>query len=289
MKKDSWVFFETSVIFHKHKETKCDKITIDRLAMRGFTPRAQGEEACGITYEELIAASPGLLEVTRHMPAHIRQNFTVKRFAARSIIHQKDAVLQSFGIVCQGRHRVINEFENGNIFMIEKNSAISFIGEVTLLAGYNTSSVTIETITECLVMFISLADFEAWISQDNHFLRILAQSISRKLYSSSYSRGERQYYSVRYLVLKYLLAQTGEKLAKSGGSAVVRQTRQQMSEEIGITQKTLNRTVTSLREGGLLDIQKGKIAVSAAQHAKMEAAARQYVKQSKRGAQHEVE
>ncbi len=234
-------------------------------------------------FEELLRISPGLAELTVNMPEQLKTSFTLRRFAPNTIIHQKNTELTNFGIVCQGQHRVINEFENGNIFMIEKNSAISFIGEVTLLAGYTHSSVTIETITECLVMFISLAGFEAWISADNTFLRRVTQDISRKLYSASYSRGERQYYSVRYLVLRYLLEHAHAGLARGKQEVLIRQTRQQMAEEIGLTTKTLNRTLKELRESGLLDIQKGKVAISAGQGEQMEKAAGHYVRQSRRG------
>ena len=38
-----------------------------------------------------------------------------------------------FGIIAKGEHRVINEFQNGDIYMIEKNKPIDFVGEVTIL------------------------------------------------------------------------------------------------------------------------------------------------------------
>ena len=77
---------------------------------------------------------------------------------------------------------MINEFENGNVYMIEKNEAIDFIGEVTLLAGYSNSSVTIETLTECTILFITKKDCEKWFAQDSHFLRLVAKHVAYKLY-----------------------------------------------------------------------------------------------------------
>ena len=41
--------------------------------------------------------------------------------------------LEKFGIIAKGEHRVINEFQNGDIYMIEKNKPIDFVGEVTIL------------------------------------------------------------------------------------------------------------------------------------------------------------
>ena len=46
------------------------------------------------------------------------------------MLHYK---LEKFGIIAKGEHRVINEFQNGDIYMIEKNKPIDFVGEVTIL------------------------------------------------------------------------------------------------------------------------------------------------------------
>ena len=108
-----------------------------------------------MTLTELEAAAPALKEYTKNMPEDIRSRCTVRTHAAGSIIHQKNMELGYFGIVAQGENRVINEFENGNVFMIEKNEAIDFIGEVTILAEKPLTSVSIETLTECVVFMIS--------------------------------------------------------------------------------------------------------------------------------------
>lgn len=215
-----------------------------------------------MTYEQLVEQIPQLLPYTQNMPDRIKRSFTLRTYPAHTVIHHKDSVLTRFGIVCKGEHRVINEFENGNIFMVEKNRAISFVGEVTLLAGEKTSSVTIETLTECLVMTITLEDFEYWLEQDPGFLRLLCQSISKKLYHSTYNKGERQFYSASYLVMKYLARVAAESKQAGKGKVVIKRTRQQMSEELGMTVKTLNRTVSRLRDEGRLCIEKGKVALT---------------------------
>lgn len=126
-----------------------------------------------MTLEELIKAYPDVETYFRYMPEELKNRYTIRKFPPGTIIHQKDYPLDYFGIVCSGDHRVINEFENGNVFMIEKNEAIDFIGEVTILAEKPNTSVSIETLTECVVFMISRADFEMWISQDIHLLRLV--------------------------------------------------------------------------------------------------------------------
>ena len=83
--------------------------------------------------------------------------------------------------------------------MIERNDPIDFVGEVAILAGKPRTSVTLETTTECTVLYFSRKDFEDWISKDIHFLRLVSQKVAYKLYRSSYNRGSRLFYPPRHL------------------------------------------------------------------------------------------
>lgn len=73
--------------------------------------------------------------------------------------------LDYFGIVTIGSDRVINEFQNGNIYMIESNRCIDFIGEVTILAKMPKTSVTIEAVEDCLVFTTMSSDEFIFINQ----------------------------------------------------------------------------------------------------------------------------
>lgn len=236
-----------------------------------------------LTFEDLLRIAPDLGEVVRYMPEDLRHRCTIRIFPPRTVIHHKDSPLQSFGIVCRGEHRVINEFENGNIFMIEKNEAISFIGEVTLLAEQKLTSVTIETLTECLVCFFSIPDFERWVARDIHFLRQLSRQVALKLYRSSQNRGARLFYSAGYLLLKYLLDAARPEAMERDGRFVLKKTRQQISEETGMTVKTLDRTIARLKEAGLISTEKGKMTMTEEQYGRARAKADIYVRQGRMG------
>lgn len=73
-----------------------------------------------MTLEELIETYPEAETYFKNMPEELKTRYTIRKFPPGTIIHQKDYPLDYFGIVCSGDHRVINEFENGNVFMIEK-------------------------------------------------------------------------------------------------------------------------------------------------------------------------
>lgn len=219
-----------------------------------------------MTLEELIKRYPDAEPYLRGLPEGIRNRYTIRTFPPGYIIHQKQTRLDYFGIVCSGQHRVINEFENGNVFMIEKNDAVDFIGEVTILAEMEETSVTIETITECVVFMISRKDFEEWIRRDIEFLRLVSKKVAFKLYRSSYNQGAKLFYPPGFLLMEYLLKYGKEKDIHKYGMVTVKKTRQDIYEELGMTVKTINRTVQKLKDEGLISIQKGKITMTVEQY-----------------------
>lgn len=219
-----------------------------------------------MSLEELINEVPGLEEYFRHMPEELWNRYTIRVYPPGTIIHQKDFKLDNFGIIAKGEHRVINEFENGNVFMIEKNESIDFVGEVTILAGMEKTSVTIETLTETTVIYFSRKDFEDWISKDIDFLRLVSHKIAYKLYRSSYNRGARLFYPPNFILLDYVLKQAALLHIESRGSIIISKTRQELYEECGITVKTINRTIKKLKEDGVISLNKGKISMDLEQY-----------------------
>lgn len=220
------------------------------------------KEGTGMTLEELCARVPELNNYLKFMPQELNERYWINTYPEGTIIHQKDELLEYFGIVCEGSHRVINEFENGNVYMIERNDPIDFVGEVTILAEKERTSVTIETLTECTVLYFSRKDFENWIAHDIHFLRLVSRKVAYKLYRSSYNRGSKLFYPPQYLLLDYLVKYLNEVKKQSG---IIPKTRQQLYEEIGISVKTLNRTIQKLKVEELVSTVKGKLYLSTEQ------------------------
>lgn len=215
---------------------------------------------------ELIKQYPKAAVYLRHIPKRLETRLTVRTYPPGCIIHQKHYELDYFGIICCGEHRVINEFENGNVFMIEKNEPPDFIGEVTILAGMAETSVTLETITECVAVTMPRSDFEQWITEDIEFLRLVSQRIAFKLYRSSYNRGAKLFYPPNFLLLDYLIRYAKEEGISEKKRILVKKTRQQLYEELGITIKTINRTIHKLKDDGLVGIEKGKMTMDLEQY-----------------------
>lgn len=232
-----------------------------------------------MTFDEVLEKVPELKGYLINMPENLKSKFVVKIHPPGTIIHHQQSDLDVFGIVATGEHRVINIFENGNIFMIEKNEPIDFIGEVTIIAGMRQTSVTIETITESIIMYISRENFEEWIKKDIHFLYLVSQKVALKLYRSSSNRGAKLFYPPTFLLLDYLIQYAQRAEIKKGETLILKQTREELYEEVSISVKTLNRTISKLKQDEVISIIKGKIAISYDQYKLAKKMVKYYVKQ----------
>lgn len=220
-----------------------------------------------MNYKELLHTYPALHPYLDHMPAEIRSAFTLRALPPGFLIHQKDALLETVGILCEGTLKVVNEFDTGNAYMIEYDHAVDFIGDVALLAEKEKTSVTIETVTDCAVLLFSRPDFELWLAEDPYLLRLMAKRVACKLYNSSYNHGAELFYSSPRLLLEFLRRYAGEHPPDDQGTVRVADTRQELSEQLGMLPKTVDRTVKRLKEAGLISTSKGKICMNPAQRA----------------------
>ena len=182
------------------------------------------------------------------MPPDIKARSVIKVIPPGQIIHQKNYELDYFAFVCCGDHRAINEFENGNVYMIEKNEAIDFVGEVTILAGQERTSVTLVTIMECVLLQMPRKDFERWIKEGIALLYLIASKVAFKLYRSSSKTGATLFYPPNFLLLEYLVQYADKHMTGNKTSITVPFTRNQLEEELGITVRPEELTFVGLHD-----------------------------------------
>lgn len=212
--------------------------------------------------KKLIETYPNLQEYLQNMPEDIEKICSIKTLPPGKIIHQKNYELDYFAFICSGEHRVINEMANGNIYIIERNSPIDFVGEVTILAGLDKTSVTLETVTESTLLYIPRKEFEKWLLNDIDLLRLISKKVAFKLYRSSLENGTKLFYPPSFILLDFLIKYCNRHNIKECDGLTIPFTRQQLSEELGLNLKTLNRTLKKLKEEDLIGSQKGKLHIT---------------------------
>jgi len=86
------------------------------------------------------------------------------------------------------------------------------------------------------------------------------------------------------MLLRYILNKVDPQELEESGRAVLRKTRQQISEEIGMTVKTINRALTGFCENGWMSSLHGKITLNAEQYRTAQHEVKLLMRQSRNGA-----
>ncbi|MFD1671337.1 Crp/Fnr family transcriptional regulator [Agrilactobacillus yilanensis] len=210
----------------------------------------------------LETLNPEFKFFTQNMPDYVKQHYFIRQYQIGDIIHLKTETLNYLGILLSGKTRVINEFENGNVYMLETNNALDYIGEVTLLAKQNSTSVTIEAASACLVFCVPRKYAEQWIFSDVAILTKLAQQVAHKLYRRSLDIGMKLFYPAEFIFVDYLIKECAQNHISEIKTFKINKTRTFISEEIGMNIKTLNQVITNLKPKALFHLEKGKLVLT---------------------------
>ncbi|MBF1706506.1 MAG: Crp/Fnr family transcriptional regulator, partial [Selenomonas sp.] len=161
--------------------------------------------------------------------------------------------------------RIINEFASGDRYVFAIADPPTFLGEYEALAGTPYYAATCEAETVCDLLAISIDAFGAWLQHDAAAAFSVACMIARKSWPISDEYGQIKYLTVQSRLLAYLQKQ----LPPTDAAVRLPMRRQDIADAIGTSLKTVNRSVERLRAEGILSLDRGKIALSPDQCAKV--------------------
>ncbi len=158
--------------------------------------------------------------------------------------------MQKVYIVCKGSVIITSSNINGNEMGVVVVPEGASVGEMEAMMGLPHLVYSAKALTDCTLLEIPLGSFKRWIDVNHSFCKRLAMELSRKLYSSSVSTVHYQSWPAQTR-LKLFLIDCGE--------GKVLETREKLAEFCGVSTRTINRSVNSLKAEGYLDLVKRKI------------------------------
>ncbi|EJL24197.1 Crp/Fnr family transcriptional regulator [Brevibacillus sp. BC25] len=209
---------------------------------------------------QLIKKYEKLGSMLTEIPSEIRDRFIVRKFPRDTVICKKDEVIRHVYIICAGTMRIVNEFDNGNIYAFTDTEPYTWIGDTELLAGVHRYDCTVESVTDCTTLQMSREDFLTCFESSHVFAKELARTIANKVHHRSSKIGENIFYPVLYNMAS-LLIQLAQENAVDNKAAIILLKRQHMAERLGISIRSVNRAIKRLRENHYLSIAKGKIVI----------------------------
>ena len=126
------------------------------------------------------------------------------------------------------------------------------------------------------MLVIPVAPYMEWLRSDVEALYLRTRENMRRLISQTADARKYLFIEGRERLMMHLIRKYEQKqpLKKE---LELKESRDQLSEEIGFSVKTLNRNIKKLSETGLIDIRKGKIVISEEGYQQMKRHIGQYI------------
>lgn len=215
--------------------------------------------------EYLMEENTEFKNMMSYIADDIKNRFVIRKINANEILVEKDEEVKSLYLLYSGSMRIINEFDNGYIYSYADIGLLDIVGDIEVLSGNLKFASTVKSISDSILVSIGIDDFINMFENDHNFSKEVAKMLARKMYPSSYERGNFIYYSVEYSLTKLILQLVEEELQVDDISKIS-MNRVQMSEKLATSVRSVNRVVKNLRECGYITIVKGKISVNHSQY-----------------------
>lgn len=172
---------------------------------------------------------------------------------------EKDAPIEAIYILVEGEMQVINIFENGSMYKFASIKPYAFIGAFELLSGNQQYAATLITRCKCNLIKLEKEDFLRLIESDHTIALDVLTFISKAMFDQSYTSGEIKILPAHLMLTKYLIKQYE---TENRPVLILRQKRLEVAEHLGLSERTINRTILKLKQEGLINVTSGKVKIS---------------------------
>lgn len=194
------------------------------------------------------------------LPDELMFRCRLVNFQRGQMLFRRGEELQNVYIVCKGTVIISSSNINGNEMCVVFVQEGSSVGEMEAMMDISNIIYSARAFTNCVLLEIPVSVFKKWIRKDHGACRKLAMELAGKLYRSSASAVQYQNMSAEKRLKLFLT---------DNGVGRVSQTRDVLAEACGVSLRTVNRAVASLKGEGLIDVERGKIIISSDQMKKL--------------------
>lgn len=221
--------------------------------------------------ETMPAASKEYLNrMFKHAPFSIFDNMVMKQYQRDTIFIKEQTAAEQIYILLEGTVEALEHRILGNKYNYMRFQAIEVFGSMETLLELDYYMTTLMTVSNCTFLIMSRAQYRQWIEKDNNALRMETKSMGRYLLEQA--RKERLFlflYGRDRLFL--ILSDEYKYLHDDKGNYVTHRTHLELSESSGLSVRTINRALQSMRDEGYIQYFRGEIRIDESQYRKMKA------------------
>lgn len=198
-----------------------------------------------------------LKQFLTNCPEDVKNSMSIFHLQSGKILSNSGEVANYIYILLKGKLQGIDDRFDGHIYSFLQFVPVSIVNDFEVLAGVSEYRITIQAVKESVLLRIPATFYMKWLRKDANVLLMRLQNLAEEMLKQSGQ--DRQYLFLQgidrlalYLVNIYESNGRYQKIR-------LKKTRVDLSNELGYSLKTLNRSVKRLEEGGYLQLESGKI------------------------------
>ena len=209
-----------------------------------------------ITYMEENKIIYNLL---KHCPYEILKQWQVEHFVSGSTFYSQGEVYNHFSFIVSGTANIYVVAESGKKYVQSTYYTGDMIGEIEIFSQVPYMS-SVEALTDVTLLTLHRDAFLLWLQLDQNFNQHFIRKSIELSYTITKKDEDYKLYSLHDLICKHLLEKipTGKK--RTDGIAITID-KHQLSEQLAVTQRSINRDLSSLKEKHIIDLQNQVIIV----------------------------
>ena len=204
---------------------------------------------------ELVEKDKVLFQLLRQCPYEILRNFKVRKYKDSRFVLKQGEIYNTFYIVASGYADIYVESEHGKKYLLCTYTKGDYIGELELFSQVGYIS-RVEARGDVTMLELGRTYFVKWIRMDNNFNEYMIRTLCSNSYRMCANMGQNTLYTLKQRICQYLVGNAGAdgKLRFVVSSEI-------LSQKMAVTQRSVNRVLKQLKEQGLIELNKGNIAI----------------------------
>ncbi len=192
-------------------------------------------------------------------------NVMLKTYPANHTLIDTNDTCSYVYILLKGRLQAIEESVVDEPYSFTEIHAIEIVGDFELFTKTPSRIITLTTLEKSLFLIIPAIDYISWLKNDTNALFIRTQMLIRQIVSQTkYDR--HNFFLDNRTRLLYFLFKECNTAANSAFPVKISFTRQEISNRLGCSLRTVNRAISALQKENILSLRHGKIYISSEQY-----------------------
>lgn len=205
----------------------------------------------------IIECNPQIYEMLKYCPYSILKQWNMRDYSKGSIIFRQGEVYDRFCIAVSGYIDIYVMAESGKKYSQAIYTTGNFIGELEIFEK-KPFSCFVEAISDVKLLEIEREYFLQWIDLDKNIGSYITKTLCSQFYRLSEKAGQDTLYSLKQRLCYYLITRWSDGSGKSGK---IDMQKDKLSEQLAVTQRSINRVLHQLKEKGIIDIEDNSVVI----------------------------